>query len=172
MAAVFDRAWRADERVWDVQCAGDELFAAAAGDGARWDAAEGVCKTERENASAVGGDTCVRDVLGDVPGAGVQAADNAGHYVVRRQLDAGVCDPGGAADTRAGIEAGISRAGGTGGRNHLRDLSAAVAGPGDRGARSGTGAGDERTGVRSADCRGWSPGLLGHRVAEDSKDEA
>src|SRR6267378_6536861 len=102
MAEIFDRAWRDDERVWDVQCAGDELFAAAAGDGAGWDAAEGVCETERENASAVGGDHRVRNVLGVVPGAGVQAAGDAGHYVVRRKLDAGVCDPGGAAYSRAG----------------------------------------------------------------------
>src|SRR5207245_9213100 len=106
-----DGACGADCRVWDVQWAGGGRFAAAAGYRARWDAAEGVWETEHENASAVAGDPRVRDVLGVVPGAGVQAAGDAGYYVVRRELDAGVCDAGGAADSRAGIEAGISRAG-------------------------------------------------------------
>ena len=44
--------------------------------------------------------------------------------------------------------------------------------PGDRGERPGSGAGDERAGVRSADYRVGSSGLPGDRVAEDSKDEA
>ena len=34
MAKIPGHPWRDDERVRDVQCAGDELFAAAAGDGA------------------------------------------------------------------------------------------------------------------------------------------
>src|SRR6266446_8684337 len=89
---------------WSSDVCSSDL-AAAAGDGARWDVAEGVWETEHENASAVGGDPRVRDVLGVVPGAGVQAAGDAGYYVVRRELDAGVCDAGGAADSRAGIEA-------------------------------------------------------------------
>ena len=60
MAAIPDRNWRDDERVRDVQRAGDELFEAAAGDGAGRNAAEGVCEDEREDACAVGGDSGVR----------------------------------------------------------------------------------------------------------------
>ena len=64
VAALSDCAWRDDERVWDVQRAGDELLEAAAGDGARRHAAEDLCEDERENTSAVGGDSGVRDDAG------------------------------------------------------------------------------------------------------------
>ena len=50
MAAIPDRNWRDDERVRDVQRAGDELLKAAAGDGAGRNAAEGVRENERKDA--------------------------------------------------------------------------------------------------------------------------
>ena len=49
-------AGRNDQRVRDVQCAGDELFAAAAGDGAGWHAAESLRQAAPEIASALGRD--------------------------------------------------------------------------------------------------------------------
>ena len=54
MAAIPDRAWRDDERVRDVQRAGDELLAAAAGDGAGRNAAEGVLRRRARRRSRRG----------------------------------------------------------------------------------------------------------------------
>ena len=71
-------------------------------------------KTSDEDASAVGGDPGVRRMLGAMPGIEIREAGYAGHYVVRSQLDAGVCDAGGSAHSRAGVEArvpGTRRAG-------------------------------------------------------------
>ncbi len=67
-------AGRDDERVWDVQRAGDELFAVAAGDGAGWDAAADFREEERAHAGAVGGHRGLRDWLGALPGIGLRAA--------------------------------------------------------------------------------------------------
>src|SRR5580692_8638580 len=101
MAALPDRDRRDDERVRDVQRAGDELLEASAGDGARRNAAEGVCEDEFENPCAVAGYSGLRGVLGAVPGAGIQEARDFGHYALWRELDAGVRNAGGLADTRA-----------------------------------------------------------------------
>ena len=49
VAEVPHRARRDDERVWNVQCAGAELFAVAAGDGARRHAAEILWQDQRKN---------------------------------------------------------------------------------------------------------------------------
>src|SRR5271154_184375 len=107
MAALFDCDWRNDERVWNVQCAGDELFEASAGDGAGRHAAEGVCQNNRKIANAMGGDSCLRELLGAVPGLGIQEARHSGHYALWRKPDAGVRDTCGTANTRAGAKARV-----------------------------------------------------------------
>jgi len=90
VAALSDRPGRHDERVRHVQRAGDELFAAAVGDGAGRDVAKGVREDRREDQCAVGRDCRVRDVLGVVPRSGVQAAGDAGHHAVWGGADAGI----------------------------------------------------------------------------------
>src|SRR5580692_2648847 len=131
MAALPDRDWRDDERVWNVQRAGDELLEAAAGDGARRDAAEGVCENECEDAGAVGGDFGLRRVLGALFGSGIQEARDLGHYALWGELDAGVRDAGGAADSRAGIEARVQGARWASWSNLLWNFPAAFDEPGD-----------------------------------------
>src|SRR5216684_3058203 len=136
MAEVPDRARGHDERVRDVQRAGDELFATPAGDGARRHAAEILWQDQFKDAGALRGHYCVRDVLGAVPGAGVQAAGNAGHHALRDQLDAGICDAGGPAHPRPGVEARVPGAGRADGRDQLRSFSAASPDSGNGGKQS------------------------------------
>src|SRR5207245_11729506 len=71
-------------------------------------AAEDVRQNEQEGDRAVGGDTRLRLLLGTVPGAGFQAAGDAGHYVVRRQPDARVRDARCSANQGARTEARVS----------------------------------------------------------------
>ena len=99
VAAFSDCHWWDDERVRDVQRAGDELLEASAGDGARRNAAEGLCEDDGENADAVGSDSGLRRMLGALFGLGIQEARYFGHYALWRELDAGVRDAGGFADS-------------------------------------------------------------------------
>src|ERR1700747_1426407 len=55
---------RDDERLWDVQCAGDELLAAAAGYGSGRYAASGFWEVAFKIAGALGGDYCFGYWLG------------------------------------------------------------------------------------------------------------
>src|SRR5580692_2158724 len=131
MAALPDRDRRDDERVWNVQRAGDELLEASAGDGARRHAAEGVCQDDGENADAVGSDSGLRRMLGALFGLGIQEARYFGHYALWRELDVGVRDTGGFADSRAGVEARVQSAGRAGWGNLLRDFPAFADEPGN-----------------------------------------
>src|SRR5258708_2132830 len=117
LAGIFAGAGRDDERVWDVQCAGDELFAAAVGDGTGWDAAQGVWQDAFEDAGAIGRDCSAGDWMGALLGIGIRAPCYAGHYFVWGQLDFGVCDASRAAHSRARVETGVSRAGRISGRD-------------------------------------------------------
>src|ERR1700690_1349196 len=77
-------AGRDDERVWNVQCAGDELFTPAAGDGTGPDAPRIPRKAASQNKGAVGRDSDLRGGLGLVPGPGLRAAGDAGNTTLRR----------------------------------------------------------------------------------------
>ncbi len=101
MAALLYRARRHDERVRYVQRAGDELFAAAAGDGVGRNVAEDFRKDEQENECTMVFDPGVRNLLGALPEAGIQPADHSGHHAVWIELVPGVCDAGGLAHSGA-----------------------------------------------------------------------
>src|SRR5439155_13273594 len=95
------------------------------------DAAEDFWQGEHADSDTVGSYSFLRDVLGAVPGARIQAARDAGHYALRSQPDAGVCDAGNAAHPRTGVEARIPRP-----RRHARRdscwrVSVGAAEPGD-----------------------------------------
>src|SRR4029077_20236950 len=131
MAALPDRDRRDDERVWGVPRAGDEVLEASASDGARRHAAEDVCKDEREDTSAVGGDSGVRGMLGALFGLGIQEARYFGHHALWRELDAGVRDAGVFADSRARVEARVQGARWACWSNFLRNIPVAADEPGD-----------------------------------------
>src|SRR5271154_1042424 len=162
MVALPDRTRRNDERVRHVQCAGDELFAAAAGDGSGWDVAKAVREDERQDKCALGGNSDVRHLLGLVSGTRFQKAGYAGHHVVRGQLDAGIRYPGGVADSRAGIEARVQSAWRLGGRDYGWRLSVRFIVPGVGGERARDDFGNEWVGLRSDDHAGWLRRILGY----------
>ena len=81
----------------------------------------------------MGGYSFLRGLLGAVPGAGIQAARDAGHCVVRDQPYAGIRDAGGAAHSRAGIEAQIPRPGRDVRCGSRRRVSAGAVEPGNGG---------------------------------------
>ena len=97
VATIPDRGRGDDERVRDVQRAGDELFAAAAGDGAGWNAAKDFRENEQAHGCTVGSHPGMCDLLGVVFGAGVQAAGDHRHHAVWREPEPGICNASGAA---------------------------------------------------------------------------
>ena len=81
----------------------------------------------------MGGHRYLRNLLGPLPGARVQEADNGGYHALRRELDAGVRDPGGVAHSRTGVEAWILRPGRDGRCDSRRRVPVGAPHPGDSG---------------------------------------
>src|SRR6267378_656246 len=97
--------------------------------------------------------------------ARVQAARDAGHHALWGQLDAGICNTGGVAHSRARIEARIPRAWKADRCDYLWNIPAVTPEPGDGGERARESARDEWAGFRSADHCSRLCGIWGHGEA-------
>ncbi len=69
-----------------------------------------ICRDQGGHQGTLGGDYCLCDMLGSLPGPRIQEAGDARHHALRRGVDAGICDTGGVAHSRAEFEARIPRA--------------------------------------------------------------
>src|SRR5271167_4248643 len=110
-AADRSGRWRNDERLWHVQCAGHELLATAAGDGAGWHAAESFWQAASEIARALGCDSGTGSRLGTRSESRVRTPGHARHHDLWREPDARICGLDLPARLRTEIETPVPRAG-------------------------------------------------------------